>query len=325
MNSREFEELLSRYLNGECTEKERRGIERFIQENLKNEPGVDSFNRKEQLRSKAKIQQAVWQELTSGSPADRKFPVTLIRWAASFLLIATVGFLTYYLPAFREKPTGTNYITKEVPRGQKTTIQLPDGSLVKLNALSSLKFPENFNERLREVYLTGEAFFEVKRNTERPFVVKSGSLQTTVLGTSFNVRAYPDEAQIAVTVATGKVGVQNADTTLSQILLPADQAVYDMASSTLHKRKADLEKCLAWRDGVIRLEDITMKQAADILEKWFDVNIIFTSTKTAQCNVNGIYENESLENILESLSFINGLQYEFTNAKTIEITGGRCE
>ena len=325
MNSREFEGLLSRYLNGECTEKEKKGVEKFIQENLKNEPGIDSFNSKEQLRSKAKIQQEVWQELMLGYPVNRKFPVTWMRWAASFLLIATVGFLIYYLPAFRENPAQTNYITKEVPRGQKTTIQLPDGSLVKLNALSNLKFPETFSEELREVHLTGEAFFEVKRNTEKPFVVKSGSLQTTVLGTSFNVRAYPDEAQIAVTVATGKVSVQNADTTLSQLLLPADQAVYDIASSTLQKRKADLDKCLAWRDGVIRFEDITMKQAADILEKWFDVDIIFTSTKTAQCNVNSIYENESLENILESLSFINGLQYEFTDAKTIEITGGRCE
>jgi len=100
-----------------------------------------------------------------------------------------------------------NWQTKTVPNGQKLSLTLWDGTVVKVNSGSTISFPEEFSDSLREVHLEGEAFFEVNRDILRPFIIKSGNVETVVLGTSFNVNAYPNQEQIKVAVAEGKVKV----------------------------------------------------------------------------------------------------------------------
>src|SRR5690606_15794255 len=159
---------------------------------------------------------------------------------------------------------------------QRLTFRLEDGSQVTLNANSSLKFPETFSDTLREVILYGEAFFEVASDVERPFVVMAGNVSTVALGTSFNIRNDTSEHKTTVSLATGKVLVQNrkqGEDEFNIYLAPGEELDYHAQTKTYTKNHFDYQEKIAWKDGILYFGEDNIDTIISKLEQWYGVSI----------------------------------------------------
>lgn len=212
------------------------------------------------------------------------------------------------------------YITKSTVEGVKYTTVLPDGTIVKLNSSSSIKYPIQFSEDQREVFLQGEAFFEVKHNQQKPFIVHSGDLKIQVLGTSFNVRNYGDESETRVALVTGKVRIDPlSDTTSSLILEPNQMAVFNLESRSLYKTLFDFKTEIGWKEGVLIFSNTTLAEVFDRLELWYGVEIDCVNDILLTDIYEGEFANESLENVLTAIGFASGFDFTIID-KNVEIT-----
>lgn len=202
-------------------------------------------------------------------------------------------------------------IVKENPVGQKLAVFLSDGSRVMLNAGSKIKFTTPFPPDQRSVILEGEAFFEVAKDTLRPFQVTSGSLTTTALGTSFNILAYPRDESIEVSLISGKVKVDaQAQESEINFLLPGEQFTFKKDRQVLTKKQFDPDKVLAWKEGIISLENADQATVVKTLERWYGVQIEVQGHSGILWNITAKFNNQSLENVLTSLSFIVDFDFE---------------
>ncbi|MEO1254993.1 MAG: FecR domain-containing protein, partial [Bacteroidota bacterium] len=254
-------------------------------------------------------------------------------------LLIGIGFWIYFTQAIAPE---INYITKTTQRGQRATITLSDGSIVRLNAESSITFPESFAQlETRDIQLIGEAFFDVARNESKPFKIKSGELLTTVLGTSFNINAYPEKESIAVTVATGKVRVEASDQqsinegysepALStdrlveeEVLIPGQQAVFDKQTLNITKSEINLDKYLAWEKGIILMDNVTLEKATEILSRWYGATFSFENEAIKGCSIDGEFKNDRLTNILDNIKVLMDIDYQIKPDNKIIITGNSC-
>ncbi len=211
-----------------------------------------------------------------------------------------------------------NLVEKVNDIGQ-LTLKLPDGSFVKLNADSKLIFPEKFDREIREVELIGEGFFEISEDLTRPFIINSGKVRTTVLGTSFNIRAYPDEKDIKVAVRTGKVGINvvngyETDRLKALRLKPNEMVIYEKDKGFATKIGSFNEmEVFGWKDGVIYFKNANMYHVISKLETWYGVEINVYKSFDPQNDFTGYYENQSLESVLKGLSYVFDFSYEINN------------
>lgn len=208
--------------------------------------------------------------------------------------------------------------TLTIPQGKTAKLLLPDGSKVWLSACSRLIFPQKFlGNTPREVRLIGEAFFEVTHDETRPFIVHSGNISTTVLGTTFNIRCFEGE-QPCVTLASGRVKVtsvgkqgKHGEVTLS----PGQQAFFNR-NSAFNVEEADLEGVLSWKNGGFYFENQTLREALSEIGRWYNYNVIFTGNEHLNDKIH--YNGErswSLKQVIEQLNRICGtnIKIETTN------------
>ena len=193
---------------------------------------------------------------------------------------------------------------------------LPDGSTVWLNADSKLIYPENFEDDQRIVQLDGEAFFNVVRDTLRPFIVQTGSISTRVLGTSFNISALTHHNDIKVAVATGLVGVEemNAEKETA-ILAPSQMAVYSKATKSLRTQPCDIEFITSWKDGIIIFREANINQVVTELERWYGVQFILDSDLKLDNSITADFDNQTLEYLLDGLSYMSSIKYRIEDKK----------
>ena len=205
-----------------------------------------------------------------------------------------------------------NYISKSTQAGQKLSLTLPDGSKIKLNSEAKISFPESFNDSIRLVYVhKGEVFFDVVKNAQKPFIVKTNSIDTRVLGTSFNVNYQKEKQALEVALVTGKVQVTKED--LVYYLLPKERIA--IRDSKVQKSNFDIRKVTGWKDGILVIEDRTFKETISILESWYGVSIKYKSGNDGIYN--GIFKNESLENVLDGLGFTTDFKYSIEDKNVI--------
>jgi ferric-dicitrate binding protein FerR (iron transport regulator) len=168
------------------------------------------------------------------------------------------------------------YNTMTTPRGRQYQLTLPDGSIVWLNAASSITYPTAFSAAERSVSITGEAYFEVTKDRTRPFRVKVNEMQVEVLGTSFNINAYPDQASIRTTLLKGSVKVRSVQAAVT--LQPGQQASLSASSSAplLQVRSdADIDEVMAWKNGFFKFNDTDIRTVMQQLERWYDLQVVY--------------------------------------------------
>lgn len=230
--------------------------------------------------------------------------------AAASVAIAILGFAFFQnkqVATVRENEVRLNWKEKEVPYGRKMTTRLPDKSVVTLNAGSRIAFPEVFADSIREIRLSGEAFFQVERDPDRPFVVKINGNHVKVLGTSFNVRAYPEEHQVEVAVASGLV----AYSTISgnQVILEADEmAIHD--SQGLITGHVNKMEAFGWKDKILYFNKSSFNQVKAELQKWYGIEIISDGDFSVHGTFSEQFNNPSLKEVLNGLSFLYRFKYE---------------
>ena len=191
---------------------------------------------------------------------------------------------------------------------QRSNLILKDSTRIKMNAQSSLTYPENFSNDRREVYLKGEAFFDVKRDENRPFIVHVGDLEVRVLGTSFNIRFYPKEETLDVSLVSGKVDVIRNDS-IKLSLTPNTEAILNRSTGQLTKSSFDPYFKLAWKENIIRFNKASFKEIVIVLERWYDVQFIYDQNISSE-GFTGEFENMSLENILLGIGHSLGFEFE---------------
>lgn len=202
-------------------------------------------------------------------------------------------------------------VNREVDKGQKLTMMLSDGSKVTLNAESRLSYPANFDPDKREVILEGEAFFEVARDENRPFSIVTKDIKTTVLGTSFNIKAYKDDSTVSVAVATGKVKVNRpSDIHHTYFLEPGKALFYQQKQNSFTVNAYDAQELMAWKEGVLVFKDATLQEVKQMLERWYGVHISIAGKPQDNWQYSGVFDQQSLENILLSISYVKHFSYD---------------
>lgn len=215
--------------------------------------------------------------------------------------------------------SGEIYNTMSTPKGGQYKLRLPDGSRVWLNAESTIKYPVIFNNKERNVSITGEAYFEVATDKNRKFLVNVNGTVTEVLGTSFNVSGYNDEDAIKITLLQGAVKVakpnakNNAD---AKILKPGQQAGWNIKTEKLTVQQADVDAVMAWKNGLFQFSGDDIVSIMKKISKWYDVEISYAG-KIPQGHYNGIVSRSSdLGTVLKILEE-SGLHFNIEGKKLI--------
>lgn len=224
--------------------------------------------------------------------------IPLLRYVAVVVLILSLP-LTYYFG--KKQQTNQSVVTISCAFGDKSNITLPDSTKVMLNSGSKLTFNPDFKNNGRNVVLEGEAFFSVSNDIENPFRVKAADIEIMVLGTQFNVKAYPEDNTISTTLVEGSIDIlANNKRTL---IKPNQMLVYNKTSlkRTIYEL-TDSSSEIGWKDGRLIFRNESLEEMAVKLERWFDVDIVFADEQVKTRRFTGILERES---ILEVISYFD--------------------
>ncbi len=235
------------------------------------------------------------------------------------LLIASVWMFTH--DAKMNTAKNAKWVEIATTMGAKTNLALPDGSKVWLNDASKLKYPTQFHGDYREVYLEGEAFFEIVKNKELPFLVKTRSAITKVTGTSFNIRAYPDDNVFEATLNTGIIeleishGVNPAQTIPMK---PREQISLNTQTGKIENKTVDAETFNSWINGKLLFRDTPMNEALRKLERWYNADIKLASPELKDILITATFQEEKLSQALDLLSFATPIKYHISNRERKE-------
>lgn len=271
MEKKNTSRIIKKYLSGRFPTETEERVQKWIikEENTreKEEASLECWNELEAeigsdtYSALERVNKRIEHSKQNKIPLHRK----LARIAAVFisLLLVAGGYLYY-------NSTRSKLIEISVVYGENKHFFLPDSSVVQLNAGTILKYPKEFKGDRREVYLDGEAYFEVTENWKKPFVVQTEHISVKVLGTKFNVKAYSNDEKATATLTSGKVEV-NTQSKISQILKPNEQLTYNAILSTIHVEEVLPEETDAWLTGKLLFVNSSFKEIKETLERRFDI------------------------------------------------------
>jgi len=246
-----------------------------------------------------------------------------LKYAAIFILALGLTWTSYnIISPTREILVELLVVEKSNPNGQKTYFRLPDGTMVNLNAGSSLKYTDDTENNRRLLNLSGEAFFEVAKDPNKPFVVISGNVSTLALGTAFNVKAYADEGMIKVSLIEGKVQVEAEleDRSEKLVLDPGMGALYSIDNNKLEIKAIDEETELAWKEKIIVFKNARLPYIITELERWYGVKIeVINMQKSGEWNYTGKFKNQTLDHVLKTMGDVKRFKYAIED-KEVTIT-----
>ena len=301
LSRQEAQEFLRWFNSAECEHEVHAEIDKlWYSDKISNQEwdGSDILERIQQHKSNER-------SLNIQKPHDRSskktslIPYLKIAAAAALLIASTLIYLNLDKQEVPRDQVVYKDIIKSNPFGQKSRVHLPDGSVVNLNSGSQLKYTEGFHNG-RVVYLEGEAFFDVKKDSLRAFTVHSGRLSTTALGTSFNINAFGEGEEVVL--VTGKVSVTDTGSKNELLLDPGEKVMIKKTNNTLKKETVNIAAYTYWKDGVLYFDKVSMQDVINVLERWYGVSIIVEG-RIPDDKCTGLFKkNEYLTNVLNILS-----------------------
>ena len=199
------------------------------------------------------------------------------------------------------------YNVLEVPRGGEYTVTLSDGTVVYLNSGSELRYPVAFGAERRDVFLSGEGYFEVAKDAKRPFFVNADKLKIRVYGTSFNVNTY-NIANVETVLVEGKIGIQgnNAEYTVK----PGQLALYNREKGTMEIRDVDVRPYVAWKEHEFMFDNESLEEIMNTLSLWYDVDVFFQTASLKQLHFTGhLGRYEEVSHILDAISGVTQVKF----------------
>jgi len=318
-----FVGLLQRYFTGQASEKENQIIDSWDAQSAweKHREKVD--NRKMNTAC-----DEVWDKISTqlnfkNKPKTFYLQTYLRRYAAAAVIFILLGgsILYYTQHDFIQEKLGLVAQAKTLFKttdAQTRLVLLPDGSRIQMNRGTKFSYATHaFNQKQREVWLEGEAFFEVAKNKEKPFIIHTGTMQTTVRGTSFNVKAYPQLAENVVSVRTGKVEVTNRNQMLA-VLTPNKQLAYNRQTNKAEASDAAWEDAAGWREGELTLNYASRDELKLKLKQYYQVDIQFRDDALNGIKIKSTFlKSTSLSDVLSTIKALYGIQYSMQGNQVI--------
>ncbi len=332
MKENKYIELIAQHLSGEISESDRKDLMEWVNSDAKNQALLKETTQLWEISEAydspfdtnvneawEKVEQKI--EVTNDSKDSSAKTIRLSNFKrflqiAAVFLIGAVGLFFFFQ---NQQPELVAFDTTDE---QTLDFFLPDSSRVVLNENSQLTY--EYLEGKRMVTLEGEAWFDVRHMDNIPFEIESGEAKTVVLGTAFNVRAYPQEDIIEVSVERGKVAFFEKENIKNQQFLEAGtEGVFDKVEKTeIKKEKRENENAIAWKTMKMDFKNVELDKVFETLERYFEVKIEADS-KIRKCTLNGNYSNPKMEDVLNYIKATLGLQYKINGTK-VTITGEGC-
>lgn len=322
-------DIAARQLEGKATAAEQEELRRWLEADPAHQDQYQAQKELWKLTAPLPVPEvdthAAWQKVKAGIQTDKQpaklipmFPMAL-RVAASVALLFGLLWLSRYL-------FFPYYGMEVVESGNRqVSVMLPDSSQVWLNRESKLVYDPHFTGTTREVQLVGEAFFEVRKDPQRSFLIRTKEAQTKVLGTSFNLRAYPDEATVELVVATGRVAFSSKEHPSEAIVTAGSAAKLDRESAAIDQYSSSNSNAWAWKSGRLQFEGQALKEVLQDLERYYEVKLQLQNPAIANCRFTGSFEHASLEGVLQVLSATLQLEYSKQDEQTFTINGQGCQ
>ncbi|MGF7214703.1 ferric-dicitrate binding protein FerR (iron transport regulator) [Spirosoma lacussanchae] len=343
--------LVGRVFANEATDEERQQLERWLAAHPEQQPVIHqlyqlwqtpsatpSADRTEVAAAYERLQQRI--EAEEALSAQRVRPLwpsrSWLSWAAAASVILLLGFLGW---TRLTNPAKTTALLEQAnPKGIRSQIRLADGTTVWLNADSHLRYPKSFTGDLREVSLEGEAFFRVAHNPKQPFVVRLATGSVRVLGTSFNIRAYPGDSTVETSVVTGRVAFvpnkpvrrprtspgASPPTPDTLFLTPNLKAIQSLTRQSVATQPTVATNQIAWTESKLVFRNTPMGEVAKTLERWYGTPVTLERESLRQCPLTGTFQNQSLQEVMTLISMTNRFQYELTPSQ-VTIKGPGCD
>lgn len=272
----------------------------------------------------------------------------ILRIAAVFVFALFLGGFGYYL--FTSKTANTSkdqpYTEYMAPLGSRSFVQLSDGSRIWLNSGSTLKYDQFYGHKNRVLLLAGEAFFEVEKNEDLPFVVKTGEIDVIALGTKFNIKAYPEEKTIETMLIEGSVKLESQTVKLSDniVLKPNEKAIFTRKNLSVERitpdgniqdretpdkprleiiRSVEPEPVVSWKDKRWVIKNEKLGDLAVKLERRYNVNFIFDNDLLKEYAFGGTLEDETLDQVMEAIRFSSPIRYMIDNQTVYVMSDGQ--
>lgn len=334
-----FADLFRKYLDNRCSPEETEYLLSLINSEEYREYAADLIDKqvsgiadasvKEhdlKLRLDQRLHLILENDNTTSQPPARITRLRPWRWvAAASVLLFAVAAGYYFSSPQHPPPSAVTPLIASTPTADYTRyLTLPDGSAVVLHADSKLEYARNFDGPTREVFLSGEAYFDIEHNAGKPFIIHTGKVKTTVLGTAFNIKA--DEKQVVVSVTRGKVRVETGSTVLA-VLTPNEQVKFDVPEEKTIQQKVNASGIVTdWTKEDMVFNGNTFQEIADILSKRYGVNVIINNESLKNCKVRASFAGtEKLEQVASVLCGIKNGEYEQLEDGTIVLNGEGCD
>jgi ferric-dicitrate binding protein FerR (iron transport regulator) len=319
--------LIATYLADKCTAEERQTVEEWRTGSPENEALFQHWQSEWAVTSPADQNRVLGSEMVQPkrSLTKERMRSILISWLRQLAAIAVSGIILgaaiYLYQAYFYFPNLV-WVEKNTSTAQKIRLQLSDDTVIWLNRNSKLQYPQAFGRTQREVYLEGEAYFEVAEDARKPFFIHNGSSLVRVLGTSFNLRGYADEKRVEVVVVTGKVLFTASPRSKNQIILKEGQKVMlDKRARQLTKSVNADSNFLAWKTGVLTFRNAALKDILPVLEQHYQVSMSTKNRKLLKCRFTGQFENVQLKDILKV--FAERLNVRYRRKGTVYVLSSR--
>lgn len=332
MNKKEFRKLVQKYLNGVATAEETQALEEYYQVFQDEADATDLMDDEEVSSLEARLKDNISSRLrTPERPVVPVFRSWYFQAAAIFLVLSGIAGTFFFSRNHKDK--GNTTVAQAVSTERKSPnrfVTLPDGSTVVLHGKSSLTLGTKFNKTTREVTLVGEAYFDVahlgsdqNKKADVPFIITTGNVKTTVLGTAFNIKAWQDQKEVVITVTRGKVRVEN-ESKLLAILTENKQVVFNTATRHSGEKVVKANETVAWAQADMTFDALPFGELATRLEKRYDVNISFKNPALKQCTITGRFSGtETIEEVFRILSTTSNTTFSI-NGRELVIDGDKC-
>lgn len=321
MDQQGIKTLLRKILAGEASDAERHEIEEWYAEQNNQDVVWEAESPDEEQQLEEAMRTHIFKHIEHPSTPGRVFRLPLrarVAAAVSFFFLTASGY--YLLTQKKTSIQETGAIESQASRFVNKYVLLPDGSHLLLHPGSKISY--DFSGKTREVNLTGEAYFDVKHEREHPFVIHTGAVTTTVLGTAFDIKAYAGQ-KVVVTVTRGKVSVSNAAKSVTAVLTPNQQVEYDEQKQSVKKEAVNSEKEVTWMKADMKFDELAFSALADRLSQRYGMVFEFKNPALKNYPITGRFSgDESLDEVLKIISQTTSTTYSINGNKVI--IDGKC-
>ena len=337
--SPDFKELLQLYLEEKTTTHQEKMLFDYLKNNQEDNEDLTAIlqavwkkeetERREDYHTSNSLNK-VWERINESSP-QKVYHLSFLKYAAAVVVLFTAGLSWYLLQWSKQVNEPVTLISKTTARGEKVKLVLPDSSVVYLGSNSKITWSSRFVKgQQRKIELQGEAFFEVKHDVSSPFIVQTANLKTQVLGTSFDIAAYPEDKAYSISVRTGKVGVMeqvNGKTNTLSLLTPGMKLVYQTENRKFTLDKILPDEASSWVNNTFVFRDETLAQILTRLERYYNIKLSLKANKLAGCRFNATFKGKSIIHVMDQLKIMTSgrISYKQVSNQLIVIEGEGCE